>query len=123
MFFVYAAQEGVLSLIRKIRVASSWIVMDGRVLRRCRERWQAADDVWGPGSWGRTDLSPKSLGAPRRAGPDLQGLGRMNFQAPIATPRLMHSQAWAMPPPIWSKSAASSNGSTLQRATASSCPT
>jgi hypothetical protein len=31
MFFVYAAQAGVLSLIRKIRVASSWIVMDGRV--------------------------------------------------------------------------------------------
>src|ERR1700748_3561125 len=108
MFFVYAAQAGVLSLIRKIRVASSWIVMDGRVFRRCRERWQAADDVWGPGSWGRTDLSPKRLGAPRQAGPDLQGLDQTNFQAAIATPRSMHSQVWAMPPPTWSKSAASS---------------
>src|SRR3954465_377105 len=106
MFFVYAAQAGVLSSIRKIRVASSWIVMNGGVFRRCRERWQAADDVWGPGSWGRTDLSPKSLGAPRRAGPDLQGLGRTNFQAPTATPRSMHSPALAMPPPIWSKSQA-----------------
>src|SRR3954471_17466777 len=107
MFFVYAAQAGVLSLIRKIRVASSWIVMDERVFRRCRERWQAADDVWGPGSWGRTDLSLKSRGAPRRAGPDLQGLGRMNFQAPTATPRSMHSLVWAMPPPTSSRSAAS----------------
>src|SRR3979411_2398749 len=107
MFFVYAGQAGVLSLIRKIRVASPWIVMDGRVFRRCRERWQAADEVWGPGSWGRTDLSPKRLGAPRRAGPDPQGLGRTNFQAPRATPRSMLSQVSAMPP-IWSKSAASS---------------
>src|ERR1700710_3280671 len=98
MFFVYAAQAGVLSLIRRIRVASSWIVMDGRVFRRCRKRWQAADDVWGPGSWGRTDLSPKSLGAPRQAGPDLPGLGRMNFQAPIATPRSMHSRVSGRPP-------------------------
>src|SRR3954447_18206986 len=102
MFFVYAAQAGVLSLIRKIRVASSWIVMDGRMFRRCRERWQAADDVWGPGSWGRTDLSPKSRGAPRRAGPDLQGLGQTNFQAAIATPRSMPSRASAMLLRIWS---------------------
>src|SRR4051812_8463510 len=118
MFFVYAAQAGGLSFIRKIRVASSWIVMDGRVFRRCRERWQAADEVWGPGSWGRTDLNLKRLGAPRRAGPDPQGLGRTNFQAPSATPRSTLSQVSAMPRPIWSKSAASSNGSTPQRATA-----
>src|ERR1700704_4488477 len=111
MFFIYAAQAGVLSLIRKILVSSSWIVMDGRVFRRCRERWQAADDVWGPGSWGRTDLSPKSLGAPRQAGPDLQGLGRTNFRAPTATRRWMLSRVWAMPPPTSLKSAASSNGS------------
>src|SRR3954468_20431494 len=64
-------------------------VMDGRVFRRCRERWQAVDEVWGPGSWGRTVLSPKSLGAPRRAGPGPQGLGRTNFQGPSATRRSM----------------------------------
>jgi hypothetical protein len=31
LFFIYAPQPGVLSLIREIRVASSWLVMDGRV--------------------------------------------------------------------------------------------
>jgi len=51
--FCLCAQATVLSSIREIRVAIIMIVMDGRVFRRWPQRWQAADDVWGPGSWGR----------------------------------------------------------------------
>src|SRR5712672_2129835 len=81
-------------------------------------------EVWGPGSWGRTDLSPRSSGARRQAGRHRTGLGLVNLRAARgATQRSKHFRALGMPPPISSKSRASSNGSMHQRATASSFPT
>jgi CspA family cold shock protein len=45
----------------------------------------AVVDEWGPGSWGRTDLSPRSSGVRRQAERGRIGLGLANFPvAPLA---------------------------------------
>ena len=104
--------------------------MDRRACTAPSQQWRAVDKVWGPGSWGRTDLSPRSSEVHRRAGgTDGLGQGRLGSgefrpaSGPGAIRRSMRCRASATAPPTSSKSAASSNGSMHQRATASSFPT
>src|SRR5438309_2158840 len=113
MFFSYAPQAQVLSFDSR------------RFARRYHElSWMGArsgvaaeghtvNDVWGPGSWGRTDLSPRSS-VGRQAGRLLTGLDqRRNFKpAHRAIPHSTRSPASAIQPQTSSKSPASSNGST-----------
>src|ERR1700684_2749553 len=75
--------------------------------------------LWGPGSWGRTDLSPRSSEFNRPAGLlDRQG-SVLDFPPLVREILcLMHCRGSAKLRRILSKSAASSNGSTHQRATA-----
>ena len=54
------------------------VVMDGRVFRL---RYGLADrtlEVWGPGSWGRTNLCPRSSGGRRQAVQGKTGLDQVN---------------------------------------------
>src|SRR3984957_3873333 len=68
--------------------------------------------LWGPGSWGRTDLSPRSSEFNRPAGGlDREG-GVLDFLPPVQ--ELLWRMGWrapAMPGQTLAKSAASSNGS------------
>src|ERR1700677_4513127 len=72
--------------------------------------------LWGPGSWGRTDLSPRSSEVNRPAGL-LDRRGSVVDFPPLAREMLclMHCRGSEMLRRIWSKSAASSHGSTHQR--------
>jgi hypothetical protein len=49
--------------------------MDGARVQ-APSRWAGVDNVWGPGLWGRTDLSPKSWEDHRQAWWDPTGLGK-----------------------------------------------
>ena len=59
-------------------------------------------NVWGPGSWGRTDLSPRSSGGRRQAGQGRTGLDLVNSRpAPSAIRRWMHFRVSAMRQPTF----------------------
>ena len=56
--------------------------MDGRVFRSASgDGGPLLSNVWGPGSWGRTDLGPRSSGGRRQAGQGKTGLDQSEFTA------------------------------------------